>query len=182
MFYQRINATSCLMLCLMLCTACVPHQPYAAHRLAQLPQQFWVKHPNWSAQGTVLVKQLNHKESVYFNWEHQAQQDSLTVLNGFGITLAQLKWAPHHLAQLTLGEHTWTGASPEQLLAQQLGWSLPFADLTAAVLGHTQNPAIKQVSRAYFNNLPLPAAYRYQDAHTRLHIRITDWSFPPNHG
>ena len=75
MFYQRINATSCLMLCLMLCTACVPHQPYAAHRLAQLPQQFWVKHPNWSAQGTVLVKQLNHKESVYFNWEHQAQQD-----------------------------------------------------------------------------------------------------------
>lgn len=98
------------------------HLPWA-ERQAQL-----AKLHNWSTQGGVAIQGDQKGWNASFDWEQRYNNYALQVFGPLGINRIELAGSPGN-ATLTTPDKTYTSNSPEALLRQQLGWTLPVSNL-----------------------------------------------------
>ncbi|OGT06146.1 MAG: outer membrane lipoprotein LolB [Gammaproteobacteria bacterium GWF2_41_13] len=117
----------------------------------------------WHAEGAMAIKTPDQSLSAHFNWqEHDDQSYSMTLFGPLGMDTVVIQSNQQTFTLRTADGKTFTAASPEQLIQQQLGWNLPISNLYYWIRGL---PAPKKASTMTFDS-----------AHRLAHLAQQGWS------
>ncbi len=108
----------------------------------QAPVLSWSKHAerlnaqqHWSIKGKIGIRQHNDNSSANLNWTQQQQQYHIFMSGPLGQGAVDIQGSGQGVMMQVSGEGTYFAASPEALLEQRLGWSLPLSNLNYWVKG-----------------------------------------------
>ena len=82
----------------------------------------------WSAEGSIAAHNSHQGVNASFHWEQQGSNYTLDIFGPLGVNRVQLSGNTTGVT-LKTADHIYTADTPEQLLQQQLGWSLPVSNL-----------------------------------------------------
>ncbi len=117
----RFLTTSAILLSLAGLTACAV-QPLSSGPVANGQPAQTLSH--WQIKGKVGITTERERVNANLDWQQQAHTYNISLSGPFGQGRADLMGDEHSIA-LTTGDQTFHGASAEQLMQQQLGWSVP---------------------------------------------------------
>ncbi|MCK0743845.1 lipoprotein insertase outer membrane protein LolB [Chromohalobacter nigrandesensis] len=89
---------------------------------------------SWSLAGKVGLRTNEGSESANIDWQQRPDTYRILISGPFGAGRTLLKGAPGKVT-LTNGEGSFEAETPEALMEQQLGWSLPISALDYWVRG-----------------------------------------------
>ena len=79
---------------------------------------------SYTISGRFSIKSAAKNDYGNFNWHHESANDLLEFRSPIGTTVAQIQ-VVNNIATLSTAGETYSGAGLEQLMQQQLGFSLP---------------------------------------------------------
>ncbi|WP_106478446.1 lipoprotein insertase outer membrane protein LolB [Phytohalomonas tamaricis] len=123
----------------------------------------------WTIAGKVGVRTPHDSRSANLDWIQQPTQYRMMISGPFGVGRNTLEGTINNVT-LANGDGTFTADTPEQLMEEQLGWSLPISSLDYWVRG-IADPS--EYSEFTYDNEGFPAELR-QAGWT---IRYLDWSY-----
>ncbi len=82
----------------------------------------------WTAAGKVGIRTPDDSQSANLDWAQQAHRYRISVSGPWGTGRNTLEGDAHQVT-LTNGEGTFQADTPEELMAQQMGWALPLSSL-----------------------------------------------------
>lgn len=88
----------------------------------------------WTAAGKVGIRTPDDSQSANLDWTQRADQYRISVSGPWGTGRNTLKGNGRQVT-LTNGDGTFQAPTPEELMAQQMGWSLPLSSLVYWVRG-----------------------------------------------
>lgn len=83
----------------------------------------------WQLSGKIGVRDGKQGHTAYLNWRQCGPNYLIRLTGPLGQGAAQLSGNPYFASLTTSDQQTYTAASPELLLAQHVGWSLPVSQL-----------------------------------------------------
>ncbi|WP_110665637.1 lipoprotein insertase outer membrane protein LolB [Salinicola halophilus] len=123
----------------------------------------------WEIAGKVGLRTPDDSTSANLDWSQTPQHYRMLISGPFGTGRSVLEGREGSV-ELTTGDGTFTAASPEALMQQQLGWSLPISALDYWVRGL---PAPGTAFETTPDELGFPKAL--QQAGWRIEYR--DWTY-----
>lgn len=132
--------------------------PGGEQNLSQTPPANWLQREkslhgltDWQLQGKLAVTQPKRSDTAIINqWRQHGATFKLAFSSTFmGLGSTQLSGDPSFVELTTSDGRNYVSAQPQKLLKQQLGWSLPLADLRFWIKG-IPNPS--QGSKLYFSD------------------------------
>lgn len=84
---------------------------------------------DWTVQGSIAARSDQKGWNASYNWQQQNDNYTLVLFGPFGIDRTQLSGNPGKVTLTTAAQQQFTANSPEALIQQQLGWSLPVTNL-----------------------------------------------------
>jgi outer membrane lipoprotein LolB len=84
---------------------------------------------NWSAQGNAAAHTDTKGWNASYHWQQNDNNYSLVMFGPLGMDRIQISGTPGQSTLTTSAQKTFTANSPETLLLEQTGWSLPVSDL-----------------------------------------------------
>ncbi|MFC0335978.1 outer membrane lipoprotein LolB [Kushneria avicenniae] len=148
----------------------------------QAPSQMEDRHPGdwraqqsrlealdtWTAAGKVGIRTPEDSQSANLDWTQRASQYRISVSGPWGTGRNTLEGDGQKVT-LTNGDGTFQAATPEALMAQQMGWSLPLSSLVYWVRGLPDPRAPHSMSE---DDAGFPATLDQAG----WHIDYRDWS------
>lgn len=90
---------------------------------------------SWEVNGKIAVHTAQESGSATIDWSQQQQNFRISLMGPFGSHNATLSGQPGAVTLVTSdGKHI-VAKSPEQLLAQQMGWQLPVSNMNYWIRG-----------------------------------------------
>lgn len=89
---------------------------------------------DWQISGKIAIRTTEQSGSATLNWTQQQQHFDIHVSGPLGQGSMRLVGQPNHI-QLTTSKQQISSSSPELLMQQQLGWSVPLEHLLWWVRG-----------------------------------------------
>lgn len=89
----------------------------------------------WQLSGKVGLRNGKQAHSAYLNWRQCGSSYDIRLTGPFGQGAAHLTGNNHSAQLQTSDKQTFSASSPEQLLAQHFGWSLPLSELLYWIRG-----------------------------------------------
>lgn len=89
---------------------------------------------SWQASGKVGIRTPEQSESANLDWTQSSERYRLSVSGPWGAARNTLEGGPDGVT-LANGDGTFEASTPEALMQQQLGWSLPVSSLDDWVRG-----------------------------------------------
>lgn len=90
---------------------------------------------HWQLSGKIGLRGPNLAESAYLNWRQCGEDYDVRISGPLGQTVARIEGRGAMLTVSVNGRDPVTTAEPEQLLQEQLGWSVPLRALRYWVRG-----------------------------------------------
>jgi len=90
---------------------------------------------NWEARGSVGIKNKHTNDLAKFIWQENSTNFTLKVTSTFGLGGVTILGDKDHVILLEGATKTITAKSAEDLMYQELGWSLPITNLSKWILG-----------------------------------------------
>ncbi len=84
---------------------------------------------NWTLQGAVAIRLPKKALSANLNWKQQNQHYTLHLFGPLGIGAVNVTGKPGSFVLKNAQNQTFKAKSPEQLIQQELGWTLPVSSL-----------------------------------------------------
>lgn len=122
----------------------------------------------WTAAGKVGIRTPDDSQSANLDWTQRADQYRISVSGPWGTGRNTLKGNGRQVT-LTNGDGTFQAPTPEELMAQQMGWSLPLSSLVYWVRGL---PDPRSPNRTSEDDVGFPATMDQAG----WHIDYRDWS------
>lgn len=122
----------------------------------------------WTAAGKVGIRTPDDSQSANLDWTQRADQYRISVSGPWGTGRNTLKGNGRQVT-LTNGDGTFQAPTPEELMAQQMGWSLPLSSLVYWVRGL---PDPRSPHRTSEDDVGFPATMDQAG----WHIDYRDWS------
>ncbi len=98
-------------------------------------EQAWQQHQqqlaninSWLIQGKLAIRNSEQSGSANLNWQQQQQNFDIHLSGPLGQGAVRLSGNPQ-LLKISSSKHTETATSPQQLMQEQLGWSIPLDNL-----------------------------------------------------
>lgn len=116
---------------------------------------------NWQFRGSMVLKMPQHKFSANMYWQQQSSVYQMMFFGPFGVGAASLMGRPGEVHLKDAHGKDYSASTPEALMQQQLGWSLPVSALYYWVRG-----------------LPAPGpitAVHYDAFHRIAHLEQQGW-------
>lgn len=82
----------------------------------------------WTLAGKVAVRTPQEQRSANYDWRQQQDQYRMMISGPFGVGRNTLQGHPGAV-ELSNSDGTFQAATPEALMAQRMGWSLPISSL-----------------------------------------------------
>ena len=151
----------------------------------------------WTIFGKLGIRSPEQSNSARFNWQQQNQQFDIQISNLLGQTVASLISQNDEVLIDIAGEGRFITTNPEQLLRDELGWTLPVSILEHWVKGipapglaanqqlnnqgllETLHQAGWQINFSRYQTLDshtLPGKIRLQQGNITLTLLIKDWA------
>ncbi|MBU2707223.1 outer membrane lipoprotein LolB [Zooshikella marina] len=168
-------------------------------------EKFWLKHQQqlskidtWSLEGKLGIRTPNDSSSAYLDWEQQNHLYTIRLSGPLGQGVAEIMGKPGWVVMNTADSRLFTADSPEQLLARELGWTLPISNMQHWIKGIPDPSSdtqpnlneqgllaeikqngweIKYFDYQQFNNLWLPRKIRVSNDQYKLTFIISEWHF-----
>ena len=202
----RPKAIATIIAAILLLSACArtPQQPI----IPPNPQTVWAQHQqqaatlsNWDIMGKLGIRTPAQSNSARINWQQLDQKFDIRVTTLLGQGVATLTGSTGDVQIKLAGRGEFTTSTPEELLLQELGWTLPVDVLNYWVRGipspHTQalyqlneqglletlQQAGWQLSFSRYQTLDshtLPSKIRLQQGDITLTLLIKRWSLTPS--
>lgn len=83
---------------------------------------------NWTAQGSIAAQNNRKGWNASYSWEQEGEAYTLQLFGPLGMNHVQLSGNSKQVI-LKTAQHIYSAASPEALLQQQAGWTLPVSNL-----------------------------------------------------
>jgi outer membrane lipoprotein LolB len=90
---------------------------------------------HWHLRGKIGLRQKNKAHSAYLNWQQCGDYYDIRLSGPFGQGAARLYGNKQRATLLRSDQTRLSASSPEQLLAQELGWSIPVSQLLYWIRG-----------------------------------------------
>lgn len=148
--HQRLLLTLIAFILLAGCSS-QPLAPPPSSHSDDAKAELW----NWQVQGRLAVKDGTDQQSANLDWQQQGYTYQILIFGPLGQGAARLDGRPFYVTLTTGDGQHLEASSPEQLMAQGLGWSLPLSNLIYWVRG-----------------LPAPGPYQQSDSHS---LRQGQW-------
>lgn len=155
-----------LLLILALLSGCGSMQPRDSE--PQTPRLSWQQQAerlsqqqDWSLVGKIGIRQQQERTSASLNWEQQQDHYQIFMTGPLGQGAVKVQGSDEGITMDVSGEGRYTADTPEALLADQLGWSLPLSNL-----------------RYWIKGLPAPGSYYQQqldDANRLASLTQDQW-------
>jgi outer membrane lipoprotein LolB len=150
---------------------------------------------SWHAQGSIGIHTINKGWNASFNWVQQERNYGLALFGPLGAGRVQLMGTPQQVV-LQTSHGSYSAATPEVLLQQQIGWSIPVSDLYYWIRGlpapryhphysFDMNRHLVQLSQdgwhiiylryVSVNGIDLPDRMLISNAGLQVRIVITQW-------
>lgn len=193
----KFSLTALLMLTLTACaTMPTPESAYNQkmswpHRAATLK-----KINRWKMEGAVAVHLPQNALSAYLNWQQDNQHYTLHLFGPLGIGAVNITGQPGSFILRNSKGQTFKANSPEQLIQNEMGWTLPLSDLYYWIRGlpDPKMQALKQfdafhhliklnqsgwdiryLQYAGIHNVDLPSKITLSNKQISLRIIINRW-------
>lgn len=136
--------------CTLLMAACSQHprQPSPAINPAQQAVLSTIDH--WSFTGKFAFRAPNDNGTATIEWRHADMNYQIQLSGPLGQKRTRILGSPGQVRLEQAGHPTYTAATPEQLLEEQLGWTLPLTQLAYWVRALPEPD--KPVTRATLND------------------------------
>lgn len=96
----------------------------------------WTEHKNhltqqneFKASGKLAVKQGDKRNSASLQWQQEGDRYHIFITGPLGSGAITITGSPHEVIMDISGEGRFYASSPEALMKQRLGWSIPINDL-----------------------------------------------------
>lgn len=103
--------------------------PYNQRLAWQQRQTQLNKIKNWKLQGAIAVRMPKEALSAYMNWQQKNQYYTIHLFGPLGIGAVNITGRPGNFVLQNAQNQTFKSNSPEQLIQQELGWTLPVSNL-----------------------------------------------------
>ena len=117
--------------CLLTACATMParESAYNQHLSWSQRQTQLNKMKTWTLQGAIAVRMPKQALSAYINWQQHKQNYKLHLFGPLGIGAVNVIGKPGNFVLTNAQDQTFKAKSPEQLMQQELGWTLPISNL-----------------------------------------------------
>jgi len=151
----------------------------------------------WVAKGRIGIRTAEQSENAYFAWQQQDNRYQVNLTGPLGQGNVELKGSPDGLTLRRPGEPDVSATSPEQLMRQLLGWSIPLQGMPYWLQGRpypqapydsttdTDNQQLKSLKQLdwqldYLSYMetpagPLPKKLRASHGPYRITLIIQQW-------
>lgn len=89
----------------------------------------------WTVKGAVAIKLPNQAESAYLNWQQHNKNYTLHLFGPLGMGAVNITGKPGNFILKNAEGQTFKAKSPESLIQQEMGWTLPVSNLYYWVRG-----------------------------------------------
>jgi len=110
-------------------------QQAEAARLWAARQPLLARVQSWNIAGRLALQTDKEGWHLSYRWEQQDRLYHIVLAGPLGQTSAELQGTPQGVTLLMANGHSVSAATPDQLLAQQLGWPVPVQGLYYWVRG-----------------------------------------------
>lgn len=100
------------------------HISWAAHK------DYLTEQNNFQASGKIAIKQDGKRNSASLQWQQQNHHYRIFITGPLGSSAITITGSPKGVEMDISGEGRFYASSPEALMMQRLGWSLPINDLS----------------------------------------------------
>lgn len=122
----------CALLVLLLSACSTQQRPPLPTELAAMTDNLQLE--DWRLSGKLGIRGEQISQSAYLNWQQCGDNFDIRISGPLGQGAARLQGDKEHVL-LDQGKQSHQASSPEQLLQQQLGWSLPVSQLKYWIRG-----------------------------------------------
>ncbi len=156
---MRIITLLWMIVCLMGLASCATMQP--ASQLPQNQNVTWdsratslAKIQSWNLRGMIAIRTPKDSGSATLQWQQQQQNYyHISLFGPLGSHSVEITGRPGNVTLASADGKTFHANSPEELLAQQLGWRLPISNLYYWVRGIPVPGAASQKSFDSYHHL-----------------------------
>ncbi len=128
-----MRSLGCSLLLTILSSACsFQSRPPLSAELAAMHSNAAIK--QWQISGKIGIRSEQQSESAYLNWQQCGEYYDIRLSGPLGQGAARLRGSPQQVS-LKTSKQVSHADNPEQLLQQQLGWSIPVTQLFYWVRG-----------------------------------------------
>lgn len=190
---QRIS----LLALLLLASGCsLQSRPPLPAELLAMQDNIALSH--WQLSGKLGIRNQQQTQSAYLNWQQCGELFDIRLSGPLGQAGARLQGSRASVT-LQTADNTSSASNPEQLMQQQLGWSMPISQLHYWVRGipspnqgyrnnpdnngfeqagwHISYPQLQQV-----DSLTLPAKVIATHPRLKLILLLKNWQLDPDCG
>lgn len=186
-----------LMILILSSCAITPKPPSGEHYLTwSARQQQLSSIQSWNLQGTASIKNTNQSVVTHVNWQQSNNDFILNVTSQLNIGGIKITGNNDQVTLWRSSTNKITAKTPEKLMYQELGWSLPISNLRYWVLGlpapksdyKTQFDTFNhlaylqqqgwQITYANFvaiNGIDLPSTILLKNTNLQIKIVIKEW-------
>jgi outer membrane lipoprotein LolB len=151
---------------------------------------------NWQLSGKLGIRNQQQTKSAYLNWKQCGESFDIRLSGPLGQGGARLQGSRESVT-LQTKDKTSSASDPEQLLQQQLGWSMPISQLQYWVRGipspnqgYRNNPGdngfeqagwhISYLQLQQVDSLTLPAKAIATHPRLKLTLLLKNWQLDPD--
>lgn len=136
---KTILTRSWLMVAIFTLAACStsPQKPVQSQSTYDWPthQQYMLEQNQFQAQGKIAIRQQQQRSSATLQWQQQGDKYTIFMAGPFGGGAVTIKGSNQGVMMEISGEGRFFADSPESLMQDRLGWSLPVSNLSYWVKG-----------------------------------------------
>lgn len=93
-------------------------------------KDYLAKQNTYKASGKIAIKQDGKRNSASLQWQQQNDRYHIFITGPLGSSAITITGSPGRVEMDISGEGRFFASSPEALMQQRLGWSLPISDLS----------------------------------------------------
>jgi outer membrane lipoprotein LolB len=201
--YNKLFYFLCLIVSLLALSSCAvlqPHPTAPENNLHKLPWPERIQQLNkiqqWSLRAALNIKYDHSSDIAYCNWEQDHDNYSISLSTPLNLVHFYIEGDKNKVTLTKSLREKYTASSPEKLLKQQLGWTLPITNLTYWIKGlpapelsyHSERDSYNHLSQlkqqgwiinysdyAASNNIDLPTRIIMQNKKIEIKVVIKNW-------
>ena len=146
--------TASLTIILTACSTLQPTPPENYHRLTWSKRLIQLNSLNkWSLRGSFSIHYANRTDIASYQWKQNHENYQIKISSPLNLVHLDLYGNKQQITLQKSAHEIYTATTPEELLAQQVGWELPIANLVYWIKGMPAPESHYKIKLDCYNHL-----------------------------